>query len=321
MIFLILSFDEMGSFHEKIGETPLFKNVGGSNQAGWFIFYGLVAVVGIFMVVFSFLKFWDNKIAFFIAATGVLLLISNPFQEMYEMHSWRSSVDPSEWRRPIFFLILEEGTEIFASFCFLTSFILYSLYPEGKSKKGLIIRDFSIKFNFNNLYIYVLSGFIICAGLLMYKLRNFAWTIAGDKGIAHNWFPSAMALFVVLIAIYLYFLSRDKSLPHKTILLLITSISLFTSAFYGCNIYDSIQMPFYNVPIPFLIVTILIGTLAFIRLEGNMTKLNIAAWVLFIILAIYNRWGFVTAMFGYLAASFLFLSLVFYYKEIRLKLN
>ncbi len=321
LIFLTLSFDEMGSFHEKIGETPLFKNVGGSKRAGWFIFYGLVACVGLFMVVFSFLKFKGNKLAFLFAAIGVILFLSNPFQEMYEMHSWRSSLDPSEWRRPIFLLILEEGTEIFASFCFLTSFILYSLNPEGKNKKGLLNRDFRINFNFNNTYLYVFSALIICAGLLMYKLRIYAWTIAGDNGIAHNWFPSAMGLFVALIASYLYFLSQDKSLPNKITLLLIISISLFSSSFYGCNIYDSVEMPLYYIPLPFLFTTILIGALAIVKLEGNKTKFSIAAWVLCIIIAIYNRWGFVTAMFGYMAFSFLFLSLVFYYQQIRLKLN
>jgi hypothetical protein len=321
LIFLVLSFDEMGSFHEMIGNTPKLKNIGVSNNATRIAFFGLIAIIGVFMVGFSFLKFRGNKMAFVFAAIGVILLISNPFQEMYEMHSWRTSIDPSKWRRPIFFMILEEGTEIFASFCFLKAFILYSLNPEGGKTHGLINKDFRIRFFVNNIYIYVLSAFIICSGLVMIIFRIDSWEIAWNKGIPHNWFPSAMSLLVALIGSYLYFLSRDKSLPNKITLLLITLVSLLTSAFYGCNMYDSLVMPFFKIPIPLFGASVLIGGLAFIHLEGIKTKVSMAAGVLCLILAIYNRWGFFTAMSGYWAASFLLLALVFYYQQITLRLN
>lgn len=315
MIFMILSFDEMGSFHEMIGETAMFKSMGSSNRAGWYVFYGLIAVVGFFMVGFSFLKFKSNKKAFIFVAIGVILFISNPFQEKYEMYSWRSSIDPDSWRRPIFFMLMEEGTEIFASFCFLKAFILYALNPEGKNKQSLLNTDFSIRFIFKKSYLYVLSAFIIFSGLLMVIVRINEWQMAGDNGIPHNWFPSAMGLFAALMGGYLYFSSRDKALTHKITLLLIASFSLFTSAFYGCNIYGT------KLPLLLLGATVVIGVLAFIKLEGSRTKFSIVAWVLCVIISIYFSKGFLTAAFGYCAASFLFLSLVFYYQHTTLKLN
>ena len=53
-IFILLSFDEMGSFHEMIGSTTLFKKVGHSEMGGWYFFYALIAVVAVFMMIFFF---------------------------------------------------------------------------------------------------------------------------------------------------------------------------------------------------------------------------------------------------------------------------
>lgn len=318
LIFVILSFDEMGSFHEMIGETALFKSMGNSYQAGWYAFYVLIALVGFFIMGFSFMKFKGNKKAFIFAAIGVILFISNPFQEKYEMYSWKNSIDPESWRRPIFFMLLEEGTEIFATFFFLKAFILYALNPEGRNKLGLINKDFSITINFKNSYFYVLSAFIIGLGLLMIIIRINAWQMSGDDGIPHNWFPSAMGLFAALIAGYLFFTPRDKAIPHKITLLLIIFLSLFTSAFYGCNLYDNLEMPFTKLPKLLLVATVVIGELAFIKLEGRITKSGIALWVLLLIIAIYFNTGFLTAFFGYVAVSFLFLSLAFYCRNITL---
>ena len=212
-------------------------------------------------------------------------------------------------------MILEEGSEIFASFCFLKAFILYALNPDGKNKLGLVNNSFNIKLNFKRFYIYALA-FIICSGLLMVIIRLNAWQMQGDKGIAHNWFPSFMGLFVALIGSHLYFLSRSKEWSHKTILLLFILFGLFISLFYGSNLYASPNAFLAKISILFIGATVICGGLALIKLNGFLTKLSIAVGVLCIIVSIYYTQNFKAAFFGYFAASFFLLSLIFYYLHV-----
>lgn len=312
MIFIVLSFDEMGSFHEIIGETALFKKMGSSHGAGWYAFYALIAMVVIFMMLFSFLKFKNNKKAFFFAALGATLFVSNPFQEIYEIHSWENSADPDNWRRPIFFMILEEGSEIFASFCFLKAFILYALNPKGEHALDIANKGFRIEIIIKNLFVYFLT-FAVLVGLLMVVVKFNAWQMEGDDGIAHNWFPSSMSFLVALMSSYLYFLSRDKMPSYKITLLLFTFFSLFMSFFYGSNMYAAWEMPLNKIPFIFLLTTVILGGLALFKLQSRIAKLGLTAGIACAIISYYTK-DFKTAMFGYLAASLFLIALLSYYQ-------
>ena len=139
-IFILLSFDEMGSFHEMIGETALFKKMGHDTGAGWVAFYALIGITGLFMIIFFILKFKTNKLALLLTVLAVLLFLSNPFQEKYEINAYRNAANPATWKRPMFFLLLEEGSEIFASFFFLYSFVIYSIAGTGSGNDRFITK-------------------------------------------------------------------------------------------------------------------------------------------------------------------------------------
>ena len=107
MVFVTLSLDEIGSFHETIGDTAAFNSFG--SFSGWAVFYIVVMAVGVFMLTFSLARLIRSKWSAVYAVAGLLLFLSNPLQENYEIAAFRAAPDPALWVRPISLLLLEEG--------------------------------------------------------------------------------------------------------------------------------------------------------------------------------------------------------------------
>jgi hypothetical protein len=315
MIFILLSFDEMGSFHEMIGETTLFKNAGNNKRGGWYMFYTLIGLVAVFMTSFFFMKFKSNKKAFLLTVLAVLLFVSNPFQEKYEISSWRNAADPALWRRPGFFLLLEEGSEIFASFCFLYSFTVYSIGATSNNSlqpgQGL-----NLILRLKNNFIFYLFGLIGLLGLLMLLVRLNAWNIQGDdNGIPQNWFPSIMSFLAFLSGMYLYFSNKKEAVSVKKGYLYLAFIGLVSSVFFGSNIYGYWEGVMSKVPYLFLLLTIITGGYAIIKLPGTPFKIALCGWISFIALLVFSKDLYLPAVYGYIAASFLFISLFLCYQN------
>ena len=314
MIFILLSFDEMGSFHEIIGETALFKKMGNSKSGGWYAFYALIGLVALFMISFFLMKFKDNKWAFFLTVFAVLLFVSNPFQEKYEIYTWRHSPNPRLWQRPSFFLLLEEGSEILASFCFLYSFVLYSISIPSKSAKNTLEKGLSITLKLKTNIIFYILGLIGLAGVTMLLVKFNAWHLKrGDNGIPQNWFPSIMSFVTFLYSLYLFFIAEKES---KSFFLSIIFISLSTSIFFGCDMYEYKGSFLSKIPYLFLLLTIIAGTTALIKLRGLKARVLTAAWILFMALALFNK-GFYPALFGYIASSILLITFFLYHRAMQ----
>ena len=318
MIFIILSFDEMGSFHETIGETILFQKAGGNENGGWYAFYVLIGIVAVFMISFFLMKFKSNKMAFLLTVLAVLLFVSNPFQEKYEMSTWRNSANPELWRRPGFFLLLEEGSEIFASFFFLYSFTVYIIGATNKNNNALSVKTLNLVLKLKSNFIFYLLGLIGLLGALMLVVRFNAWNIAGDKGIPQNWFPAMMSLLAFLSSMYLYFFTEKEMGYRKKIYLLLAFISLVTAVFFGSNMYGYRESLVSKMPYFFLLLTIITGAVAIIKLPGASIKMALCGWILFIGLAMFSK-DFYPALYGYIAASFLLVSLFLCYQNSQKK--
>lgn len=251
MIFLILSFDEMGSFHEVIGK----KGVSGG---GWYIFYVLIAAVGIFMMLFSLLRFFRNWGSLGFAVIGVLLFLSNPIQENYETAAMLGASNPATWHRPVTFLLLEEGSEIFGSYCLLFSFAIYLRFSvlkipwhnDSAPKLKVAPRQRLLKQT---------ALAMILVSLVMFALQFFLPRprISGG-GVAENWFPSATAFFTCLVI--LYFISTLRL--SKALCGLLVVIAFFHAAmslFFGANFYGYDDLFFKVLTIILLTGTIIGG--------------------------------------------------------------
>ena len=94
-MFTLLSFDEIGSFHESIGDTAVFKLIANSDTGGWDAFYVLVGLAALFMLAFVWVKIRRILWALVFAILGVLFFLSNPLQEVYEINAMNAAADPT----------------------------------------------------------------------------------------------------------------------------------------------------------------------------------------------------------------------------------
>jgi hypothetical protein len=309
-IFVTLSFDEMGSFHEMISQTSMFKKAGGGN--GKIIFFGLIGAVAIFMCAFFFSKLKKDKLALALTILGVLLFISNPFQEKFEIHSWRSSPDPANWRRPIGFLLMEEGSEIFASFCFLFSFVTYAINAApGVNAVGEKI--LKLKTAVSKYLVFWVGAMALLLGVAMLVIHINAWEMPGDDdGLPQDWPPAAIFFGAFIMSVYLLF--KQNLLQYKPLCKVIAGTALISSAYFGSYMYGYWQGPFAVVRFVFLGVTIGTVIMSFVKFKDNITRMLLTGWLAFIVLSFLRR-EFASAMYGYIGGACLLLALFWHYKN------
>ncbi len=313
-IFIMLSFDEMGSFHEMIGETAVFKSTGGSEGGGWYAFYALIALVALFMITFFVMKFKQNKTALLLTIVGVLLFVSNPFQEKFEISTWRQAADPSTWRRPVFFLLLEEGSEIFASFCFLYSFLTYAV-TASSGNGSPATRSINLKAVAGRYVIFYLGALACVLGVVMLVIHENAWNFArDDNGIPNNWPPSATAFFCAVAAGYCY-VSFDEP-GQKKLYLLLAVTCLAISVYFGSNCYGYTAGIFSTVKYLLLLLSVVAAAAAMLRMERLPAKIFFAGFLLMMGASVFSHRFFPSA-FGYLGMVFFLLGLYLQYADKR----
>ena len=277
-IFMLLSFDEMGSFHEMIGETSLLKSTGSGKRAGWYAFYFVCALVALFMIVFFVYRFRKNKTTLLLTIVGVLFFVSNPIQEKFEIHSWRNAADPSTWKRPVIFLLMEEGSEIFASFFFLFSFLTYAITASSSG------RPVGIHFQarLGKAVLLIMALLLLLLALLKLLIHFNAWNFArDDNGIPRNWPPSMLFLITFLAAWGIY---RSADKPYRFPSLLLALTALASSLYFGANLYGYYGHGYANGLfgiLPYgLFAASLVTCIFLIRAPGNIAMKS--CWVLWL---------------------------------------
>lgn len=316
IIFFLLSFDEMGSFHEVIGETDFLKSIGNGNDTGWFIFHFVIGAIGLFMCLFFFLKFKQYPFPLAMNLLAILLLLSNPLQEEFEMNSWRNALNQTTWKRPMLFIILEEGSEIFASFFFLYSFTIYLIKKTiiAYSGKAMLSMDFTLSKYFSVSVITLLIGL----GVLMLIVFYFPWKISGrsDFGLPQNWFPSIVSIFSGFVCLYFEFSFKKKLGFLCSIYILLALISIGTSVYFGANLYFYRDTFLAQVRLILLGATLVIGLILIIEFKGNNIKKCLSVWLLSFIISIYCPAGFYTTFLAYVAYSFLLVALYLHFQRL-----
>ncbi len=302
-IFVLLSFDEMGSFHEMIGETAAFKTAGSGKRAGWYAFYALCGAVAVFMLLFFIYRFRKNRMTLLLTIIGVLFFASNPIQEKFEIHSWRSAADPSTWKRPVMYLILEEGSEIFASFCFLFSFLTYAMGASTPSGEGL-----RLQVRMNRVIPIVLVSLLLMLGLVKILIHFNAWNFAkDDNGIPRNWPPSVLYFLGLLGSVWL---ARAGNPAFKRTAWWLAASALCCSIYFGANMYGYYGHNYDGSVLnrlPFLLLALIAATVltAVIRKGHILVKLCWLAWLGGMVLSVVFRESpqqLITTLTGYAAA-------------------
>jgi hypothetical protein len=190
------------------------------------LFYILVALVGLFMLGFSILKLRKVKWALIFLLMGLLLYLSNPFQEYFEIETMRSSAIDETWKRPVHLLLLEEGSEIFGSLFFLVSLILYVIQTSNANN---LVFNQDIRFATLKQFM----GFLLLSmAISIMLIRKVFGDVAGDEltGVPRNWITSSATF---LTAVYFFILhSKENSRKH---FLLFSVFSLCLSVYFGSN--------------------------------------------------------------------------------------
>jgi hypothetical protein len=214
LFFLLLSLDEMGSIHENAGELASLDVMG---DGGWqsVVMIPLAAVL-LYMGMFAFKHLRHYRLCLLLMATGMLLILTIPLHEYFEMRSWSASNYSPEWRRPLWQVLFEEGSELFA-FCFFL--IAMKIFISAKAGgDGFVAIPSS-----------TVTKLIILASVLMLALAFLMYysidTLSADEGIAMNWFPAAMAMLCGL-------LTFTGAQPKIYVILFV-----LMSAYFGINFY------------------------------------------------------------------------------------
>jgi len=313
--FATLSFDEMGSFHESIGDSAFFKQMGKGVVSGWGLFYIFGGLVASFMVAFFLIKFKGNKKVLLFSILGFLLLLSNPFQEKYEHYTWDNSPDPLHWQRPIFMLLMEEGSELLASLCFFYSFLMYAVSSCAKNNVESVERNLDLNLLPKRNFVFGLAGLCCFLVVFMLIILKNAWHMKlDDTGRPQNWFPSMIAFALFLISLYSYFENKKAGDQTSGLLLSFALVSLLTSAYFGADIYNYSEGLFSKIPIAILIFTVTTGIYAVVKLPGIISKLFVILWFSFIVAAKFTKEFFFPPLFALVAFFFLMLGLFYHAK-------
>lgn len=317
MIFVTLSFDEIGSFHETIGDTKAFNSFGG--YSGWALFYIVILLVGGFMLTFSFVRLIRSGWSVVFAVAGILLFLSNPLQENYEIAAFRAAPDPSLWVRPIQLLLLEEGSEIFASTCFLIATVTYALYITKQQTTSLppYTPHLSIRLSFARRTAFVCLLIIILALVAGLAAVVDATEVKGhENGIPKNWFPSATAFVVFVISLYIYHVADRIDRYNRYFYLLLAFVSVSVSMYYGSNLYahplwETAQgmLPAMALKLLCMLAAVILCLRLVFVVEDKWSRIRTAAWAI-LLSAAFSLHHLYAAGLAFAAFAFLLLALM-----------
>ncbi len=314
LVFATLSLDELGSFHETIGDTSIFEIFG--KTEGWQVFYILIILVGGFMILFGWLRLRRMPLATFFMIAGVLLFLSNPLQENFEIGSMQNSVNPLQWKRPVIFILLEEGSEVFATICFLLSTMIYYSYALKKMKDGNIVTTKHSSSRKSKFQLLQLTTFvIIILGIAMAITDQYIQREAGnDIGIPKNWFPAIMTFMTFIISLSFY----NNAEPGGLLFLFTAIASILISVYCGIDLYEhyfnELRMGEKIFDWIMIISIIILGTGFLRRLQGIINKLLVCLWTTFAYLA-FNLYKSHTPEFIFAGFSCLLIALMSIYSN------
>jgi hypothetical protein len=187
-IFFLLSLDEIGSIHENAGNVSSLDIIG--DQSWESVLAIPILLVVLYVLLFGWFNLRSYTRTYVLFIVGTLLFASVPFQEHIEMRMWAKEGYVEDWNRPIPFVLLEEGSELFGSLAYIAGVVYYLLRRSHGKTLEFSIKHEKIKWIMGSLIL--LSLFFVLIYFLLLNIKN------ADEGIAINWFPMAMAVLALI---------------------------------------------------------------------------------------------------------------------------
>lgn len=212
VLFIGLSADEMGSWHESF----LMIDFSHYLPMSWMNVLTIpIGTIGLLMAAFFWLHLRTKKTSFMLMISGLLLYLSNPLLERTELALAAQGLTQLNS-----LLWAEEGGEIFGSLCFLVAALSYA-----KQLKGT-----TVKIPLTKLVLPVIS-FGALISVIFWAVNVYPnYLPRGDVGIAQNWFPATLFMLTTLISVDFFFKKRQFTYLSTAF------FSLINSVYYGSNI-------------------------------------------------------------------------------------
>lgn len=228
-VFTLLSLDEIGSFHERVGMLRALPRAGGA--VGWVYVLAIpILAVAAFMLAFAWAHLRRAPGAFPLMAAGVAMFLMNPVLEAVEMAMIHGAGQvQGTWQRTLHdvLLVLEEGVlELFGILCFLAAVLTYIRRAAGESLWWTVDRGVALRTSRAGTLLFV-TGTIL-SGWIVTKLP------AGDTGIAENWYPAAAWLSVALVV-------AARADGDRRVKPLGTACAIAISAGFGAGLYGYVD--------------------------------------------------------------------------------
>lgn len=315
-IFVLLSLDEMASLHERLGNIDVLNPLS-DYASGWVALLAIpIALVAGFIIWFCLSQMRRAPLAAVCAVAGILLFVSIPIQEYYEMQAWEAVDYVDTWQRPVAFLLLEEGCELFGTTLILASglLFLYSGTKAGKHRRALSSLELKLQLNNKKTVLQYSAWSIFLALLMLIIVKSDVLVMEGDNGIRENWFPSATAFFSSLLCLYLYLRPKSSHPNLQKIILYLGVFCLLISAYYGANLYSYIYNPTNSYSKMFVVALLALTTSAFAiklltQFKDPYKKAAVVLWACFLIYAfvIFNWYSAALTYIGFTFLSITFL--------------
>jgi len=277
LVFVALSADEIGSWHETIGMLPF----PGSGPRGWVRVLAIpIAIVAVFIASFVWFHLRRHRWSFWLMGLGLGLYIVNPFFELAEMALLGDIHNPSAMKIHDLLIWIEEGTELFGTTSFLAAAMLYA------SQSGPIRIEVRM---FMAVVLTAVLGMLFTLGLLATKFAQSSIERWGS-GIAENWFPAVLSMTICLVSVYLVTIRQRSRYIYYGIAIFAVILSLY----YGANTrgwliaLDDIRLLIHGA---FLLMVTLVVFGFIRRIDLWWYRLAVALWLNLFVFALFRESG------------------------------
>jgi hypothetical protein len=299
LLFAFLSFDEIGSFHERVDVVDSVRRLGGFSAAWDIVLVAIGLAVLVLGVAWCFLQFRGARWPLAFLVLGVLLIGGVVGFERIEDDLWQPGAGQTKLDKPVSLTLFEEGSELFAFWSFLAAFAGYAAIrirdalartvPAGRQA----LHGLPLTFDLYRSVRWTLTVlFALAVGFAAVKLSGLQF-IEGDNGVPQSWFVSAPAACAAALSAWLYRTAAKRHCPYGALYGLVAVHCLALSAYYGANAKGWLVMESllaYHVQALanglLIAATAALGALLSFRADDAWSRFGAGAWAILLVLAL-----------------------------------